>query len=74
MHLISTEEQTVEIGDERVRFEAGERVCTEHSHKFSIERFSALAREVGLHKRAVWTDADELFAVVLFETEGAAAG
>jgi dimethylhistidine N-methyltransferase len=68
MHLVSTEAQTVAIGDEEVRFEAGERVCTEHSHKFSIEGFTRLAREVGLHRRAVWTDEDELFAVLLFET------
>jgi uncharacterized SAM-dependent methyltransferase len=72
MHLVSTEAQIVSIGDEQVRFEAGERICTEHSHKFSLERFSALAREVGLHRRAAWTDDDELFAVVLFETEGPA--
>jgi len=72
MHLVSTEAQTVAIGDEAVHFEAGERICTEHSHKFSVERFSALAREVGLSRRAVWTDDDGLFAVLLFETTAAA--
>lgn len=68
MHLVSTSDQDARIGDEIVSFEAGERICTEYSHKFSVEAFTRLAKEVGLQQRAVWTDDDALFAVMLFET------
>jgi len=68
MHLVSTFEQTAQIGEDIVHFEAGERICTEHSYKFSVDAFTRLAGEVGLRQRAVWTDDDGLFAVMLFET------
>ncbi len=68
MHLVSRADQTVRLGDARIVFAEGERVCTEHSHKFSLEAFGALAAEVGLERRAVWQDDGGLFAVALFET------
>ncbi len=68
MHLVSRADQSVRIGDARIDFGADERVCTEHSYKFSLDEFGALAAEVGLERRAVWTDDDALFAVALFET------
>jgi len=68
MHLVSRADQTVTIGDAHFELGAGERICTEHSYKFSLEAFASLAAEVGLEQKAVWTDADRLFAVALFET------
>jgi dimethylhistidine N-methyltransferase len=68
MHLVSRADQTVFIGDTRIDFAEGERICTEHSYKFSLDEFGALAAEAGLYLRSVWTDEDELFAVALFET------
>jgi dimethylhistidine N-methyltransferase len=63
MRLVSTTDQTVLIDGEAIRFVAGEHIVTEYSHKYSIEGFSALARQAGLVPEAVWTDPDELFSV-----------
>ncbi len=68
MHLVSRAHQTVAIGDARIDFAEGERVCTEHSYKFSLDEFGTLASEMGLERRAVWTDDAGLFAVALFQT------
>jgi dimethylhistidine N-methyltransferase len=67
MFLESQIEQVVEIGGEKFRLGAGERICTEHSHKFSIEGFSSLAERSGWNLKESWTDREDLFAVLLFE-------
>lgn len=63
MHLVSTRAQTVRIAGEAVSFEEGESICTEYSHKYTIEGFTALARQAGLGIEATWTDADSLFSI-----------
>lgn len=63
MHLWSTEEQTVLVGDEPIHFREGESICTEYSHKFSIEGFRETAEACGFSVERVWTDADDLFSV-----------
>ncbi len=65
MHLESTERQVVSLGKERFAFEAGETVCTEYSYKFTVDGFAAEADTAGLSLLKVWTDPDELFAVLL---------
>ena len=45
------------------RFFAGERIHTEHSHKYDAEGFRALAREAGWRPQDMWTDAERLFSV-----------
>jgi dimethylhistidine N-methyltransferase len=63
MHLVSRDEQTVHLLGRRFRFAAGERIHTEHSHKYDIEGFRALARRGGWQPAAVWTDPEALFSV-----------
>lgn len=63
MHLESLAEQTVEVAGERIAFAEGERVCTEHSHKYTLEGFAALAAEAGFEVARVWTDPERLFSV-----------
>jgi dimethylhistidine N-methyltransferase len=70
MHLVSQADQAVALDDERFRLEEGETICTEHSHKFSVGSFSALAAEVGLELDGIWFDPDELFAILLLRTRG----
>ncbi len=63
MHLVSRRRQTVQIGGERITFEAGERIHTENSYKYSREDFRRLAAAGGLEVERVWTDDDRLFSV-----------
>ena len=43
MHLVSRTEQSVRVLGRRFHFAVGERIHTEHSHKYDIEGFQALA-------------------------------
>ncbi len=45
------------------RFEAGERIHTENSYKYSIEEFAALLRRTGFRNIAAWTDQRNWFAL-----------
>ena len=63
MRLVSRVAQTARIGGRTIRFAAGEHIVTEYSHKYSIDGFTALARQAGLVSQAVWTDADGFFSV-----------
>ena len=68
IYLVSQAEQTVELLGRRFHFAAGERVHTEHSHKYDIEGFQALAARAGWRPVQVWTDRDRLFSVHVLET------
>lgn len=63
MHLASTKRQKVRICGETINFRAGETIHTENSYKYSVESFTALARGSGWAPLAVWTDAEQFFAV-----------
>ncbi len=63
MFLISRAAQTVTIPGHRFRFQAGEAIHTEDSHKYTIDGFRALARTAGWEPAASWTDGDGLFSV-----------
>ncbi len=63
MHLISRTHQTVRVLGRSFSFRAGESIHTESSYKYSLDRFTALARGSGWTPRASWTDADGLFSV-----------
>jgi dimethylhistidine N-methyltransferase len=70
MHLRSTVEQTVSLGGEHWRFERGETIHTENSHKWSLNGFADLAASAGLARDRVWTDPRSLFSVHLFRVAG----
>ena len=63
MHLESLRAQTARLGGEAIAFAAGETICTEHSHKYTLEGFAAIAQEAGFAVEQVWTDDDQLFSV-----------
>ena len=63
MHLISKKAQTVRILGRSFSFRAGESIHTESSYKYSLERFTALARGSGWTPRHSWTDAAGMFSV-----------
>lgn len=68
MYLVSLEQQSVHLVDgagesREIVFGAGECIVTEHSNKYTLSDFAALAAEAGFEREEVWTDADELFSV-----------
>lgn len=63
MHLIARTEQTVHLLGRSFTFRAGESIHTESSYKYSLERFTALAKGSGWTPKASWTDAGKQFSV-----------
>lgn len=63
MYLISEEDQEVEIGETCIRFEAGERICTEYSYKYTPAGFAERLGAAGMQVREVWYDPRQLFSV-----------
>lgn len=62
MHLVSQRPQRVNIDGENFRFEAGETIHTENSHKFTIDGFADLASPWFRQDR-VWTDDRRFFSL-----------
>jgi dimethylhistidine N-methyltransferase len=67
MHLVSEAEQVVHLDGLAIHFARGESICTEHSHKYTLEGFARLARRAGLGVRRVWTDRRARFSVQYLE-------
>ena len=63
MHLVSLDDQTVNVADESIRFRADEVVVTEYSYKHTLSSFAALATQAGLAVKQVWTDDRRWFSV-----------
>jgi dimethylhistidine N-methyltransferase len=63
MRLVSSRAQEVMIAGESIAFESGERLVTEHCHKYTPETFTRLAGAAGWHIRDTWTDAASYFNV-----------
>jgi len=66
IYLISQRDQAVIVCDEEFNFAKGEAICTEYSHKYTVDEFAATAAEVGLTLRRCWTDEERAFAVLHF--------
>jgi dimethylhistidine N-methyltransferase len=63
MHLISRKAQNVRILGNNFSFRPGESIHTENSYKYSLDRFTALARNSGWSVRESWTDPARMFSV-----------
>ena len=63
MHLEATRELVVRWPGAERRFRAGERIHTENSYKYSVERFAALLQSAGFATPMHWTDQNGWFAV-----------
>jgi dimethylhistidine N-methyltransferase len=66
MHLVSEARQRVHLAGESFDFVPGETICTEYSHKYTVNEFSAIASTVGLRLDREWTDANRDFAVLYY--------
>lgn len=63
MRLISLRPQVVRVAGEAFAFAAGEPIVTEHSYKYGLAEFEALAWRAGWSLEAVWTDTRRWFSV-----------
>ena len=64
MHLISTRDQSYNVGGITIRFREGESIHTENSYKFSISELEAMLREAGFSETSVWKDSRDLYALI----------
>jgi uncharacterized SAM-dependent methyltransferase len=62
--------QTVTAVGHRFDFAQGERIETEHSYKYPVGGFQALARRAGYEATAAWVDPDDLFSVHYLKAGG----
>jgi L-histidine N-alpha-methyltransferase len=69
MHLEALEDIDFTIGEHPFSMQAGERLHTENSHKFTPDTFDALARSAGFTRAHTWSDAAELFSLHWLEPE-----
>ncbi|KAA1258691.1 Histidine-specific methyltransferase EgtD [Rubripirellula obstinata] len=64
IYIESQTDQIVTVGDAEFSFSEGERILTEHSHKYSIDQFESMAAQAGFAMDECWTDDENLFAVM----------
>jgi len=67
MHLLATRDLSFEVADQMFRMRAGETIHTENSIKYGTRDVRVLLRAGGWTPVAEWTDARQLFSVVLAE-------
>lgn len=63
MHLRSLRPQKVTVAGESFGFAEGETILTEHSHKYTVQGFQAMADVAGWRPVKVWTGPEKLFSV-----------
>jgi dimethylhistidine N-methyltransferase len=66
MYLVSRRAQAVMLDGHTIEFEAGETICTEYSHKYTVDEFAAVAADAGLTLRREWVANNREFAVLHF--------
>jgi dimethylhistidine N-methyltransferase len=70
IYLVSRRAQAVTIGGETIEFAADETICTEYSHKYTVDEFATIAAAAGLSLHREWTDKNRYFAVLHFAVAG----
>ncbi|CAM3912225.1 L-histidine N(alpha)-methyltransferase [Roseateles saccharophilus] len=70
MHLRATRPLELRVGGEAYAFREGETLHTEHSHKYTVSGFQAMAERAGFRPGKVWMDANRWFAVLWLEAAG----
>ncbi|MEC8557218.1 MAG: L-histidine N(alpha)-methyltransferase [Planctomycetota bacterium] len=57
--------QVATVAGQKFEFAEDELIFTEHSHKYTVASFSAMAAEAGMQPEQVWTDSRNYFALML---------
>ena len=68
IHLVSMEEQSVNLDGETIYFKKGETIWTESSYKYTLKEFEEIANTAGFQVRCTWTDERQWFSVQYLET------
>lgn len=63
MHLVSSRDQVVHVGNVPFFFARGESIHTENSHKYTLAALADLGRASGFAAERVWTDERQYFCV-----------
>lgn len=63
MRLLARKPQSVQIGSVGRRFECGESILTEYSHKYTVPGFAETLAQAGFTRVRAWTDARKWYAV-----------
>ncbi len=71
MFLVSREAQEVRLGETTVRFEKGEPIHTENSHKYGREEFLGMAEGAGFASSECWQDENGWFSLFYLSAEAA---
>jgi dimethylhistidine N-methyltransferase len=69
MRLVSELDQRVRVGDADFVMQAGEYVVTEHSHKYHLGQFEAMAQAAGFRLSKQWSDERNWFSICFLETD-----
>ncbi len=69
MHLVSTSDQVVKIGTDRIRFNGGETIHTECSYKYSPVEFKSLAEQSGWQVEKTWMADRNMFSMYLLRAQ-----
>ncbi len=67
MHLVSLDDQVVQLDGERIAFERGESIWTESSYKYEECALESLVASAGFSVTRLWTDDDERFWVAYLD-------
>jgi dimethylhistidine N-methyltransferase len=65
LHAQVNHQASLDILDLKVQFQSGERILTEISRKFNLEKVQAQLRSQGLETVKIWTDPQQWFGLVL---------
>ena len=65
--IVSKKNQTFFINKKKFHLKKNEKIQTEISKKFTISKFSKLARSSGWHVQKYWKDAKKYYAVFLLQ-------
>lgn len=71
MFLVSRCRQEVTLGESTFRFEPGERIHTENSHKYAPDEFLSMAAAAGFSDNETWQDENGWFSLFHLHAEAA---
>ena len=63
MYLVSVKNQTIDIGDDRIYLEDGEKIWMESSYKYTPKSFADLVMKADFRVQKCWTDQNHWFSV-----------
>ncbi len=64
MYLEAQKEVTVSWSNQKRDFKKGERIHTENSHKYTIDKIKHLLTDAGFKHLKIWTDPNQYYAVI----------